>query len=82
VQSASGAIRYSSEPVGALDGGIELIGHSEEAAEGVDVAFGDALAVARMMRRTKAAQPGLLHRFSGLGVVVLAAGWGRCRLGG
>jgi hypothetical protein len=45
VQSASGAICYSAEPVDGALGGIELIGHGEEAGEGVDVAFGDALAV-------------------------------------
>jgi hypothetical protein len=47
VQSASCAIRYSAEPADGALGGIELIGHGEEAGEGVDVAFGDALAVGR-----------------------------------
>jgi hypothetical protein len=45
VQSASGAICYSAEPVDGALGGIELIGHGEEAGEGADVACGDALAV-------------------------------------
>jgi hypothetical protein len=44
VQSASGAIRYSAEPVdGVLGGGIEFIGHGKQAGEEANAAFGDAL---------------------------------------
>jgi hypothetical protein len=46
VQSASGAIRYSAEPVdGVLGGGIEFIGHGKQAGEEANAAFGDALAL-------------------------------------
>ena len=46
MQSASGAICYSAEPVdGVLGGGIELIGHGKQAGEEANAASGDALAL-------------------------------------
>jgi hypothetical protein len=45
VQSASGAICYSAEPVDGALGGIELIGHGKQAGEEANAACGDALAL-------------------------------------